>query len=294
MSLINIRNLNLSINNQQILKNLNFEASSGEILGVIGESGSGKSMTANSIIQLLPNGSSLSGEVIFNQKNLLSFSEYNMCKIRGKDIGFIFQEPMTALNPLKNIGNQVAEVIKIHSQISFGESLDRAAKILERVGLPQSKFPLSRYPFELSGGQRQRVVIAMAIAIKPKLVIADEPSTALDVTTQSKLITLLKNLVIEDNICLIMITHDLSVIAEMANNIIIMKDGEIIEKGKINILNRGLKKKYSKELLLASNYKPKDLKKSSSSEILLNVDNISREYQDNSFKLFGKKNFSKQ
>ena len=293
MSLINIKNLNLSINNQQILKNLNFEASSGEILGVIGESGSGKSMTANSIIQLLPNGSSLSGEVIFNQKNLLSFSEYNMCKIRGKDIGFIFQEPMTALNPLKNIGNQVAEVIKIHSQISFGESLDRAAKILERVGLPQSKFPLSRYPFELSGGQRQRVVIAMAIAIKPKLVIADEPSTALDVTTQSKLITLLKNLVIEDNICLIMITHDLSVIAEMANNIIIMKDGEIIEKGKINILNRGLKKKYSKELLLASNYKPKDLKKSSSSKILLNVDNISREYQDNSFKLFGKKKFFK-
>ena len=291
MSLINIKNLSLRINDQPILRNLNFEATSGEILGVIGESGSGKSMTANSIIQLLPNGSTLSGEIIFNQKNLLGISENDMCRIRGKDIGFIFQEPMTALNPLKNIGNQVAEVIKIHSPMNFSESLNRAATILERVGLPQSKFPLSRYPFELSGGQRQRVVIAMAIAIKPKLVIADEPSTALDVTTQSKLIKLLKNLVIEDNICLIMITHDLSVIAEMANNIIIMKDGEIIEKGKINILNQGLKKKYSKNLLLASNYKPKNLIKTPSTKILLNVDNISRDYEDNSFKLFGKRNF---
>ena len=246
MTLIKIKNLNLNINNIVILKSLNFEADSGEILGIIGESGSGKSMTANSIIKLLPNGSQLSGEIIFNQKNLFETSEMEMCQIRGKDIGFIFQEPMTALNPLKNIGDQVAEVIRIHLNMSSRDAIEKAAKILDRVGLPQKDFPLTRFPYELSGGQRQRVVIAMAIAIKPKLLIADEPSTALDVTTQAKLIKLLKDLVVEDSLCLLMITHDLSVIAEMANNIIIMKDGEIVEKGKINILNNGLKNKVVK------------------------------------------------
>ena len=289
MTLIKIKNLNLNINNNVILKSLNFEANSGEILGIIGESGSGKSMTANSIIKLLPNGSQLSGEIIFNQKNLLETSEMEMCQIRGKDIGFIFQEPMTALNPLKNIGDQVAEVIRIHLNMSSKDAIEKAAKILDRVGLPQKDFPLTRFPYELSGGQRQRVVIAMAIAIKPKLLIADEPSTALDVTTQAKLIKLLKDLVIEDNLCLLMITHDLSVIAEMANNIIIMKDGEIVEKGKINILNNGLKNKYSKNLLTASNYKAKKLKKVATDKILLKVDNISRDYQDSSFKFFGKR-----
>ena len=159
-----------------------------------------------------------------------------MCTIRGRDIGFIFQEPMTALNPLKTIGEQVSEVIRIHEKINKYDALNSAATILERVGLPQNDFPLTKYPFELSGGQRQRVVIAMALALKPKLIIADEPSTALDVTTQAKLIKLLKKLVIEDNICLIMITHDLSVIAEMADEIIIMRNGEIVERGKICLL----------------------------------------------------------
>ena len=143
MTLIKIKNLNLNINNNVILKSLNFEANSGEILGIIGESGSGKSMTANSIIKLLPNGSQLSGEIIFNQKNLLETSEMEMCQIRGKDIGFIFQEPMTALNPLKNIGNQVAEVIRIHLNMSSKDAIEKAAKILDRVGLPQKDFPLT-------------------------------------------------------------------------------------------------------------------------------------------------------
>ena len=171
MTLIVIKDLNLNINNNVILQNLNFEANSGEILGIIGESGSGKSMTANSIIKLLPNGSQLSGKIIFNQKNLLETSEMEMCQIRGKDIGFIFQEPMTALNPLKNIGDQVAEVIRIHLNMNSRDAIEKAAKILDRVGLPQKDFPLTRFPYELSGGQRQRVVIAMAIAIKPKLLI---------------------------------------------------------------------------------------------------------------------------
>ena len=168
---------------------------------------------------------------------------------------------------MKTIGEQVSEVIRIHKKINKFDALNSAATILDRVGLPQTDFPSTRYPFELSGGQRQRVVIAMAIAIKPKLIIADEPSTALDVTTQAKLIKLLKKLVIEDNICLIMITHDLSVIAEMADKIIIMRNGEIVERGKINILKNGLKNDYSKNLLKASNYKSKNLNKKISNKL---------------------------
>ena len=289
MNLIKVNNLNLSIHEKEILKGLSFEGKAGEILGIIGESGSGKSMTANSIIKLLPFGSSVTGEIILQNKNLLETSEEEMCTIRGRDIGFIFQEPMTALNPLKTIGEQVSEVIRIHKKINKFDALNSAATILDRVGLPQTDFPSTRYPFELSGGQRQRVVIAMAIAIKPKLIIADEPSTALDVTTQAKLIKLLKKLVIEDNICLIMITHDLSVIAEMADKIIIMRNGEIVERGKINILKNGLKNDYSKNLLKASNYKSKNLNKKISNQTLLKVDNISRHYSDNSFRFFGEK-----
>ena len=228
MNLIKVNNLNLSIHEKEILKGLSFEAKAGEILGIIGESGSGKSMTANSIIKLLPFGSSLTGEIILQNKNLLETSEDEMCTIRGRDIGFIFQEPMTALNPLKTIGEQVSEVIRIHKKINKFDALNSAATILDRVGLPQTDFPSTRYPFELSGGQRQRVVIAMAIAIKPKLIIADEPSTALDVTTQAKLIKLLKTLVIENNICLIMITHDLSEIADIDDKIIIIRNVVII------------------------------------------------------------------
>ena len=289
MNLIKVNNLNLSIHEKEILKGLCFEGKSGEILGIIGESGSGKSMTANSIIKLLPFGSSLTGEIIFQNRNLLETSEEEMCTIRGRDIGFIFQEPMTALNPLKTIGEQVSEVIRIHEKINKYDALNSAATILDRVGLPQNDFSLTKYPFELSGGQRQRVVIAMALALKPKLIIADEPSTALDVTTQAKLIKLLKKLVTEDNICLIMITHDLSVIADMADKIIIMRNGVIVERGKINILKDGLKNDYSKNLLKASNYKSKKLKKKISNQTLLKVDNISRHYSDNSFRFFGEK-----
>ena len=288
MSLIKIENLSLDINYTKILNNINLQADSGSILGIIGESGSGKSMTANSIIQLLPESSNISGKIFFNGQNLLKLDENQMCRIRGKEIGFIFQEPMTALNPLKCIGVQVAEGIALHYKYDKKKSFLIAAEVLERVGLPEKEFPLTRYPFELSGGQRQRVVIAMAIAMKPKLIIADEPSTALDVTTQSKLLELLKKLVYEDNICLLMITHDLSVIAEMANNIIIMKEGEIVEYGDISVLRKGLKHLYSRRLLIASNYKPKLNNIFNNSEYLLKVKNLTKSYKlrekDNYFK----------
>ena len=289
MSHIKVSNLSLDINKVEILKNINFEANRGEILGVIGESGSGKSMTANSITRLLPLGSKVSGEIMINGKNIFELSESEMCNVRGREIGFIFQEPMTALNPLKNIGDQVAEGVQLHYKYDREKSLYLASEVLTRVGLPQSDFPLSRYPFELSGGQRQRVVIAMAIATKPKLIIADEPSTALDVTTQAKLLLLLKSLVLEDKICLLMITHDLAVIAEIADKIIIMKEGEIVENGNIKMLSKGLKNKYSQKLFKASTYRPKTKLIKPSKKILLEVNNLSREYQLGSQGFFGKK-----
>ena len=279
MSLIKIENLSLSINNHEILNKINFKTSAGKILGIIGESGSGKSMTANSIVQLLPKGSKISGKIILENQNLLDLSEKQMCKIRGGEIGFIFQEPMTALNPLKNIGDQVAESISLHFNYSWKKSLQLASDTLERVGLPQKLFSLSRFPFELSGGQRQRVVIAMAIATKPKLLIADEPSTALDVTTQAKLLKLLKKLVVEDNIGLLMITHDLAVIAEMADDIIIMKNGQIVEFGQTSILAKGLKNPYSKSLFDASNYRPKINMGQLSEKPLLVIKNLTKEYE---------------
>ena len=289
MSLIKVENLSLKINNNKILNDINFETNAGKILGIIGESGSGKSMTANSIVQLLPKGSEISGRIFLENQDLLRFNENQMCKIRGAQIGFIFQEPMTALNPLKNIGDQVAEGIALHYNYDHSKSLKLASETLDRVGLPQKQFSLSRFPFELSGGQRQRVVIAMAIATKPQLLIADEPSTALDVTTQSKLLKLLKRLVIEDKIGLLMITHDLAVIAEMADDIIIMKNGNIVECGATSILAKGLKNPYSKSLFDASNYRPKINQIQKSEKPLLVINNITKEYEIKQKGFFSKK-----
>jgi len=165
--------------------------------------------------------------------------------LRGRDIGMIFQEPMTALNPVQPIGAQVAEVFFKHQNISKSEALNAARKILTRVGLPPEKYPLTRYPFELSGGQRQRVVIAMATALKPKLLIADEPTTALDVTTQAQILSLLKELCTEDNMSLIYISHDLASVTHMSDYIAIMKDGEIIEKGPTHSLFEDMSHSYS-------------------------------------------------
>jgi peptide/nickel transport system ATP-binding protein len=168
----------------------------------------------------------------------------------------VFQEPMTALNPLKTIGEQVAETILIHETTSRADAMRRAAQALARVELPQDRFPLSRYPHELSGGQRQRVVIAMAIALRPKLLIADEPTTALDVTTQAEILTLLKRLVQEDGMGLLMISHDLAVVSDMADHIVIMRHGEVVEQGPAKSLLRGMQHPYSLALLAASDHVP--------------------------------------
>ena len=231
MSLLEIANLSLSIGRLPILKSVDLEIAAGEVLGLAGESGSGKSMTALTVMQLLPIAARASGRVTFDGIDILSASEETMNRLRGDDMGMVFQEPMTALNPVKTIGEQVAEGIRLHTGAGRAEAEERARRILDRVGLPESKFPLTRFPHELSGGQRQRVVIAIACALKPKLLIADEPTTALDVVLQKQILELLRSLVEEDRMGLLLISHDLAVVADMADRIAIMRYGEIVETG---------------------------------------------------------------
>jgi len=233
MPLLSIKQLNVSIHNTQILNNITTDLEAGRVLGVIGESGSGKSMTALAIMGLLPAGAVAEGDIEFDAKPLHDLSETEMCKIRGDDIGMVFQEPMSALNPVHTIGQQVIECIRLHQKISRFDATQKARDTLTRCGLPPEKFPLSRYPHELSGGQRQRVVIAMAVALKPKLLIADEPTTALDVTTQAEILDLLRTLQQENDMALLLISHDLAVVAHIADDVMIMKEGNVVQQGPI-------------------------------------------------------------
>ena len=199
MSLLAIEALDVAIHGVPVLRDVGMELGAGEVLGVIGESGSGKSMTALAVMGLLPRGSEATGRILLRRASTSSGRARPRCaRVRGREIGMIFQEPMTALNPLQTIGDQVAETVRVHGRAGRAEARAIAAATLERVGLPPARFPLARYPHELSGGQRQRVVIAMAIALRPKLLIADEPTTALDVTTQARILALLRRLVDED------------------------------------------------------------------------------------------------
>lgn len=256
MSLLLIENLELSIHGASILKGVSLEIAPGQVCGVIGESGSGKSLTALAILQLLPDGSSCTGAVRLDKTDVLAAFEPELCAMRGNDVGMVFQEPMTALNPLQTIGAQVAETILIHEDVSQAQAMARAAETLERCELPNDRFPLSRYPHELSGGQRQRVVIAMAIALRPKLLIADEPTTALDVTTQAEILALLKRLVAEDGMGLMLISHDLAVVTNIADHIVIMRRGEVVERGLAATLHKDMSHPYTKALFEASMHQP--------------------------------------
>jgi peptide/nickel transport system ATP-binding protein len=248
MSLLRIEDLRLDIGGTPVLKGVSLELAAGEILGLVGESGSGKSMTALSILRLLPAGAGISGSIRLEGEELTALPETRMRQVRGAQVGVVFQEPMTALNPLMTIGDQVAEAIALHRRVGRAEARKAAAAALERAGLPNDRFPLDRYPHELSGGQRQRVAIAIATALRPKLLIADEPTTALDVTTQAQILVLLKTLAREEGAGLILITHDLAVVAETADRVAIMQDGEIVEQGATRALFRNLTHPYAQKL----------------------------------------------
>ncbi|NOD48775.1 dipeptide ABC transporter ATP-binding protein [Ruegeria sp. HKCCD5849] len=278
MSLLRIKDLSLSIHGTSILKQVDLSIDYGQIVAVTGESGSGKSMTALAVMQLLPNGAKVDGLVQMEGEDLLTRSEAEMCALRGASIGMVFQEPMTALNPVKTIGDQVMETILIHKAMPLAQARARAEEVLTRVGLPADRFPLSRYPHELSGGQRQRVVIAMAIALRPKLLIADEPTTALDVTTQAQILDLLKGLVREYDMGLLMITHDLAVVADMADQITVMRHGEVVESGATSYLLHNMQHPYTRMLFEASGHQV-TLPKPPQPQPLLEVSQVVREYR---------------
>ncbi|OQM77504.1 ABC transporter ATP-binding protein [Manganibacter manganicus] len=256
MSLLEIDNLSLNIGDQPILKDIDISVAPGEIMGLVGESGSGKSLTALTIMQLLPFGAHTTGRVTLGGIDILATDEERMCLLRGKEVGMVFQEPMTALNPLKTIGEQVAEGIRWHNRASRAEAEEQARIMLDRVGLPAEKFPLSRYPHELSGGQRQRVVIAIACALKPKLLIADEPTTALDVVLQVQILDLLRDLVTENRMGLLLISHDLAVVTEMTDRITILRRGEVLEAGKTAETLSRQRHPYTRQLAQASMHVP--------------------------------------
>jgi peptide/nickel transport system ATP-binding protein len=257
---IRISSLNISFKQENqvlhILKDINFEVNAGEILGIVGESGSGKSVTSLSIMGLLaPNAIINSGEILFETKknktvNLLQISEKEFQKIRGNDISMIFQEPMTSLNPIQKCGPQVAEIITYHNKkISSKDAKQKTIELFEDAQIPRPEKIYDVYPHQISGGQKQRVMIAMALANNPKLLIADEPTTALDVTVQKTILNTLKNLQQKYKMSVIFITHDLGVVAEIADRVIVMKNGEIVEENKTENIFKNAKHPYTKGLI---------------------------------------------
>lgn len=230
---------------------IDFQIEDGKTVCIVGESGSGKSITSLSIMQLLEeSGKITQGEIIFEGKNLLEFTEKDMRAIRGKDISMIFQEPMTSLNPSYTVGYQVDEVLKLHQKNL--NKMQRKKKVIdafELVGIPNAKDKYNEYPFKLSGGQRQRVMIAMAMACEPKLLIADEPTTALDVTIQAQVLDLMNELKEKKGTSILFITHDLGVVAQMADEVVVMYRGNVVEKASAKELFANPRHPYTKALL---------------------------------------------
>ncbi len=239
-NLLEVRNLKTFFNTEDgVLKAVNdvsFKVKKGETVCIVGESGCGKSMTAMSIMGLVPkdNGFYDGGEILFEGKDILNSSEDNLRKIRGKDIAMIFQEPMSSLNPTFTVGFQIMEPLILHEKLSKKEAKNKAIELLKEVGIPRPDKIVDSYPHELSGGMRQRVMIAMALACNPKVLIADEPTTALDVTIQAQILDLMRNIKNEFNTSILLITHDLGVVAEMADYVVVMYAGKVVEEGPVN------------------------------------------------------------
>jgi oligopeptide/dipeptide ABC transporter ATP-binding protein len=258
MALLEVRNLRMGFprNGRQgevlalALDGVSFSLDRGHVLGIVGESGCGKSMTALSIMRLVPSpGRIVGGQIVFAGRDLLALPEREMRALRGAEIAMIFQEPMTALNPVIDVGNQVAEALQLHRGMKRREARARSTALLGEVGIPEPERRARSYPHELSGGMRQRIVIAMAIACEPDLLIADEPTTALDVTIQAEILELLRELRERRGMALVLITHDLGVVAEQADDVAIMYAGRIVEHAPVRELFHHPKHPYTRALL---------------------------------------------
>ena len=248
---LNIENLNIRLKQKNIIKDVNIKIEDGEIVGLVGESGCGKSITALSILKLIDESvmKITSGKILFNKNNLLSKSEKDLKKIRGKEISMIFQEPMTSLNPVFSIGNQINEVLLIHEKLDNKVATERTIDLLEKVGIPDPQISIDKFPHQLSGGQRQRVMIAMALACRPKLLIADEPTTALDVIVQAQILKIIKSLKKEYNMSVLLITHDLGLVQDFCDKVNVMYDGRIVESAECSKIFRNPTHQYTKDLL---------------------------------------------
>lgn len=232
----------------QAVNGISFELAKGEILGLVGETGAGKTTTALGLMQLVPDppGRIVSGEIIFNGQNLLDMNKNDKRHYRGRDLSMIFQDPMTALNPVITVGEQIAEVVRIHEKVSKEEADKKAAEMLETVGIPSER--MDDYPHQFSGGMKQRVVIAIALACNPHLLIADEPTTALDVTIQAQVLHLMTELQKKFNTAMLLITHDLGVVADVCSKVAIMYAGQIVESGSLEEIYGNTKHPYTKGL----------------------------------------------
>jgi oligopeptide transport system ATP-binding protein len=238
-SVLTIENLNISFSvfagEIKAVRGISFQLKKGETLAIVGESGSGKSVAAKSIMRLLPHNAKINGgRILFKNDDLVQKSEKEMCALRGEKIGMIFQDPMTSLDPTMNIGNQVAESLQLHKKISKREALKKALELLELVGIPDAEKRMKYFPHQFSGGQRQRIVIAIALICSPEIIIADEPTTALDVTVQAQILELLKEIQKKLATSIIFITHDLGVVANIADRIAVMYAGKIVEIGMVD------------------------------------------------------------
>ena len=253
--LLKITNLEISFKREKeffpVIKTISYALNSNEILGIVGESGSGKSVSSLAIMGLLPPNISKisSGEILFEGKNVADFSKKELQNLRGKEISMIFQEPMSSLNPSLKCGFQVAEILQQHSNLSKKEIKEEVLQLFSRVKLPNPEKIYESYPHQISGGQKQRVMIAMAIACKPKILIADEPTTALDVTVQNEIIQLLKDIQQETGMSIIFISHDLALVSEIANRVLVMYKGEIVEQGDAIDVFHNPKHIYTKALI---------------------------------------------
>ncbi|MDP4083265.1 MAG: ABC transporter ATP-binding protein [Bacillota bacterium] len=253
--ILKIKDLKVSFQSQKkfipAVDGISFELKEGEILGIVGESGSGKSVTSLTAMGLIPTppGKVEKGEIIFDNKDLTTLSEKEWRKIRGNQISMIFQEPMTSLNPLFTVGNQLVEAIRLHTDLSKKAANNRSIELLKLVGIPRAEGIIKEYPHQLSGGMRQRVMIAMAMACNPKILIADEPTTALDVTIQAQILALMKDLNKKTETSIILITHDLGVVSEICERVIVMYSGQIVEQGDVRTILKDPKHPYTKGLL---------------------------------------------
>ena len=275
MNILEIKELTLYVKQEPLLKSINFTIKRGEIFALVGESGSGKSLTSLAIMRLLPDALNVSnGDILFKGASLFSLTELDMQRVRGQKIAMIFQEPMTALNPVMTIGEQVAEVIRLHLKISEKELKSKVLALFEEVALPNAKERYAWYPHQLSGGQKQRVMIAMALACEPELLIADEPTTALDVTIQAQVLKLLKTIQAKRELSILFITHDMGVVAQMADTIAIMRHGEVLEIASRNDFFENPQHKYTKQLIEDTLPSTQSRENNSHGDALLEIKNL--------------------